>query len=168
MSFATLPATQTKRTVFVTVLGWVVIVGSPVLVPISFITCLMFVAGSYGTAHADPLDALMVIGGPPATVVAGIGLLRRWWWSRVYLLVLILAVLAYNVHLIVRGPTQTTSFVSADGVKTTILGSEAGYSLPVMGICILVMAKLLTRRTRAEFRPAAPPALPPPAAEGRL
>jgi hypothetical protein len=82
------------RSIFVTTLGWVVIVASALGSVISFFTCLMLVAGSYGTSGGMTLEGLCIIAGPPVTLVAGTGLLRRWPWARIYLVVLLFAVLA--------------------------------------------------------------------------
>ena len=139
------------RSRFVTVLAWIVIVISAVVTPISVISFIMILVGSYGTQTSDPLGFLTVVVAPPCTVVAGIGLLRRWRWSLFYMVALLPMVLAYNGYQILRGPTPEHSYMSASGVKTTVLASKANYSIPVIAICIGLLIKLLSRSVRSEF-----------------
>ena len=135
----------------VTALAWVIIVGSALATPISVISCLMVLVGSYGTSSADPIGGLIVVGGPFAFLLAGIGLRRRKRWAHYLMLAALFALLAYNVYGILRGPSPASSYVSADGVPTTVLASEAPYSLPLIAICICVLILLLAPNVRSEF-----------------
>ena len=82
------------RPITVTVLAWIVIVASALGCLISAVTCLMFIAGSHGTSGGLTLEGLAIIAGPPATLFAGISLLRRQRWALFYILALPCAVLA--------------------------------------------------------------------------
>ncbi len=150
------PVSPPPRSLLVTILGWLVIVGSALLSTISFISLLMIFVGSYGTSTSDPLGFLTVIVAPPVTFVAGIGLLRRWWWARIYMLALLLVVLGYNGYQFIRGPIPQHSYVSPGGVPTTVLASEAFYSIPVIVVCVGLLVILLTRGVRAEFAASRP------------
>lgn len=148
--FAVLPP-PLPRSVLVTVLAWFVIGLSGLGIPISVISGLMFVAGSYGTANAEPLGALLVLAGPPVTFVAGIGLLLRWRWAWFYVLVASAALLVVNGRAVIKGPTPSFDYVSASGVKTTVLSSDVTYSRPLIVISLLPFVILLSRRVRSEF-----------------
>jgi hypothetical protein len=148
-----------RRSVFLTAVGWVFIAVGAIASPVSVISSLMILAGSHGTANASFSGGLVVIGGPPATLVAGIGLLRRWRWAYGYALALLVLSTAYNLAQILRGSTPERSTVSADGVTHTVLASSPNYPLHLLVIAISVglLVKLLTPAIRAEFshRPAA-------------
>lgn len=144
------------RSTFVTVLAWLVIVGSALATPISVISFLMFLVGSHGTASGTLFGWITVVGGPPVTLLAGIGLLRRKGWARLYLLAMLCAVLAYNVAGILKGPTQQTTHFSADGVPTTILASSGSYSFPILALSIGLLAMLLSPKVCSEFGPTLP------------
>lgn len=144
-------AVPPPRSVLVTVLAWAVIVGGAILTPISIISFAMLLVGSYGTSTGGVLDWIAVVAGPPATFVAGIGLLRRKRWARTFLLALLSAVLAYNAYGFAKGPTAGTTSVSPDGVPNTVLPSTANYSTPIVAICIGLLLVLVSRKVRAEF-----------------
>jgi hypothetical protein len=166
-----LPAKSTPpaRSRLITALAWSLIVISTLLLPISLITLLMFIAGSYGTAHASLLDALVVIGRPPATLLAGIGLLCRWRWAHTYVLTLAVSFALWSAAAIARGPSPERTYTSPSGVPTTVLASQVNY--PFHLTCIAVSAGVLltltNRSIRREFRlglPSRPPqtaAIPP-------
>lgn len=118
---------------------------------ISGITVLMFLAGSYGTAGGLTLEGLIIILGPPATFVAGIGLLFRQRWARIYLLALLFAVLAYNIYGIAKGPTSESTHTTESGVRITTLASDANYSPVVMAISAGLIVVLFMPKIRAEF-----------------
>ena len=68
------PASPTapRRSRFVTLFSWCLIIGAALLVPVSTVTLMMLLVGSDGTANATWSGALLVVGGPPATVLAGV------------------------------------------------------------------------------------------------
>jgi len=146
-------AQRARRPGFLTALGWLFIGAGVIGIPVSFISSLMFIAGSYGTANASFVGGLVVIGGPPATLAAGIGLLRRWRWAYGYALVLLIALAAYNVVQMLRGSTPERSTVSPDGVIHTVLASNVDYPLHllIVAICVGLLMKLLTPAIRTEF-----------------
>lgn len=149
------PSTATPpplpRSVFVTILGWSVIIASGFASVISFFSTLMLIVGSYGTSTSDPLGFLTVVVAPPVTLMAGIGLLRRKPWARIYLMALLFAVLASNGYGIFRGPTPQHTTVSASGVPTTTLASPAQYSIPVIALCVGLLVKLFSAGVQSEF-----------------
>lgn len=155
----------------VTLAAWPFIIGGAALSVISAISFLMLLARSYGTNTGGPLDWLIVLAGPPVTFVAGIGLLRRRRRAWFCVIGILLALLAWQGWHMANPPSaETTTYVSPRGVKTTVIGSGPGYSLPLIGACAGMLALLLSPRARREFArsqekcqapPASPPAAPP-------
>ncbi len=160
------PASPTapRRSRFVTLFSWCLIIGAALLVPVSTVTLMMLLVGSDGTANATWSGALLVVGGPPATVLAGVGLLRRHRWAYVFVLVLLTSVLVRNIVILQRGPTPERTSISPTGLRTTTLASEVNRPLHLTAIvvCLALLAKLLVRSTRSEFnlRPATRAASP--------
>jgi len=133
-------------------LAWLAIVVGALATPISAISLLMILAQSQGTSTSDPLGFLIVVVAPPATVVAGIGLLRRRQWARYCLLALLLCALAYNVYLFVRGPLPQSTYVSPAGVPTTVLATPVSrWTVPAILVCACLVMTLLSRKVRTEF-----------------
>ncbi len=157
------------RSRLITTLAWSLIVISALLLPISVITLLMFIAGSYGTAHASILDAFLVIACPPATLLAGIGLLCRWRWAHTYVVTLAVSFALWSAAIIARGPSPERTYTSPSGVPTTVLASPVNYPLHLTCIAVSagVLLTLTNRSVRREFRlglPSRPPqnaAIPP-------
>ena len=147
------PSRRAPRSVFLTAVGWILIVAGAIIIPVSFVSSLMILAGSHGTANASFFGGLIIIGGPPATLVAGIGVLRRWRWAYAYVVALLIAVTAFNLVQLLRGSTPERSTVSPDGVIHTVLASSVDYPLHllIIAICVGLLVKLLTPATRAEF-----------------
>ena len=155
------------RSLFVTVLAWLMMLIGVIGLPISFITVLMLVAHSYGTNTFDPVGFITVVLGPPILLATGFGLLRRWRWALVSnAVILIFIVLTHAWHLI-QGPRKTRSFVDAAGVQTTVTGSGTNfYSVPFILLGAGVLIKLASPHVRDEFaRPTAPPTSRPAAAD---
>ena len=69
-----------RHTGFVTAVGWLFIGVGALFTPVSACSSLMLLAGGDGSSGGSFFDGLLVLGGPPATLVAGIGLLRRRRW----------------------------------------------------------------------------------------
>lgn len=138
---------------FVKILAWAAIVLSTLLLPVSLITLLMIIAGSEGTKHASLSGFLFVVARPPATLIAGIGLLRHWRWSYRYTLALLAAFALGHAALMIRGPVAEHTYVSPGGVPTTVLASGVDYPLhlAVLALTIGAFLKLTTRPVRAEF-----------------
>jgi hypothetical protein len=115
---------------------------------------LMLLGGRHGAANGSLLEGMLVIGLPPITLIAGIGLLRRWRWAYGYALVLVASVALWNVATMVRGPTPQHTYVSPGGVPTTVLATDVDYPAHIVIVaCALgLLARLLTRAVRAEFR----------------
>ncbi|ATC65581.1 hypothetical protein CMV30_17395 [Nibricoccus aquaticus] len=153
---------QPARSRLITALAWSLIVVSALLLPISLITLLMFIAGSYGTAHASLLDALVVIARPPATLLAGIGLLCRWRWAHTYVLTLTVSFALWSAAAIARGPSPERTYTSPSGVPTTVLASSVNYSFHLTCIAISagVLLTLTNRSIRREFRLGLPQSSP--------
>lgn len=139
------------RSATTTALAWLVILASVALVPISFITLLMVIAGSYGTASATLFGFLTVVVAPPVTLVAGIGLLRRKPWARYYLLALFGVILAYNLYDLSRATPEPSHYVSPSGVPTTVLPTDRTMFVPIIVVCFGALAVLLSRGVRLEF-----------------
>lgn len=135
----------------VTALGWGLMLGGVLLMPISLITALMLLAGSYGTAGATFGGVLLFVFGPACAALAGFGLWRRWRWALACVLVMLLTVILLQVLGWWRGPTPEHSYLSPGGTRTTVSASEAQYSLPLALACAALLAFLLQPRIRAEF-----------------
>ena len=119
--------------------------------PISALALLMILAGGPGSSTHDPLGFLIVVVGPPAAVVAGIGLLRRKRWAHHFLLALLIWALAHNVYLLARGPIPQSTHVSPAGVPTTVLATPvSAYTLPTLFVCACLIIALLSPKVRAE------------------
>ena len=101
------------------------------MAPISLISCLMGIAENSRDWSGDPVP---VVGMPPLAVMAGIGLLRRKNWARIYLILVMEAVLAWNVDPIIKGPDPGSTFISPgggedheDGVDLAISAGHHGH-----------------------------------------
>lgn len=157
-------ASLPSRSAIVTALGWVAILVCGLAAPISLIAGLMVLAGQ-GTQNANFFEGLLVIGGPPFTLVAAICFLRRHRWAWAYFLLLGLFGLLYNVARILRGPTPESTYIDANGVKTTVLASGIGMAVPFSLMFAGLILFLLLPRVRREFfvpklQATAPPVLP--------
>ena len=76
------PPLQTRpRSALVILSAWVMMVTGVISLPISFLSLLMFLTKSYGTANAGFFDVCLVILGPPVVICVGFGLLHRWRWG---------------------------------------------------------------------------------------
>src|SRR5262245_35310693 len=89
------PPTRPTRSPLVTALAWCMIVLSALGCIVSMASLLMVLAGSHGSASATLTGGLVVMGIPPATLIASIGLLRRWRWAYGYVLLLLGSVAAW-------------------------------------------------------------------------
>src|SRR5262245_3175784 len=139
-------APSARRSRLVTALGWLAIVVGALGTPMSAISLLMILARSHGTSTFDPLGFLIVVVGPLALIVAGIGLLRRKPWARYFALALLLWALAHNVYLLARGPIPQSTYVSPSGVPTTVLATpEDPLAIPVILVCGFLVVTLLSR-----------------------
>ena len=140
------------RSGLVTALAWLAIAVGALGTPISAISLLMILAQSPGTSTSDPLGFFIVVLGPPAVIVAGIGLLRRKRWAHHCMLALMLWALAHNVYLLARGPIPQSTYVSPAGVPTTTLATPVSpFTIPAILVCACLLITLLSRKVRAEF-----------------
>jgi hypothetical protein len=164
----------------VTVLAWFTMVCSGALIPISVISLLMIIAGSYGTQTSDPVGFFTVIVAPALTFLAGLGLLLRWRWARYYMFVLLAVLIAANVKALASAGKTTTIRTTSSGVVTTsedVWGGPNYHSAPIIAICVAAIAVLCLPGVRREFRgglepeedpaPAAGPEPVPPPLPGR-
>lgn len=135
----------------VTVLAWLVIMASVLALPISVITLLMVLAKSHGTESADLPGFLTIVVLPPASLVAGIGLLRRRWWAWLYLVALLLLIAATSLLRLGQGATETVVRTAPDGLRTTIMASEPTDAWPLLIISAGLLVLMLSPRVRAGF-----------------
>lgn len=145
---------ETKKSAFVTALGWIAIVCGIIGLPISILSLLMVVARSYGTSQPDPLGFINIVFGPGILIITGIGLLRRKGWARIAAIVILAGIILSDVWRIFRHVSGPKVIVSATGVPTAIMSSGIEYYIylvPWLIICLFVMLRLLTSRVRAEF-----------------
>jgi hypothetical protein len=156
------PLPQTRPgSAFVTFFAWAMIVAGLISLPVSFITMLMLVSRSYGTANAGFIDSCVVILGPLFVVGLGFGLWRRWRWGFVGTVGLLGLMMMLHAWKLAEGPPPATpgntyTTTSSSGVTTTVIGAGPNYhSWPILLLCAGTLAKLLTRNVRNEFsRPA--------------
>lgn len=148
------------RSALLTALAWVVMGLSALLLPISFISVLMVVAGHPGTKTVEPVGAFTVLVGPTMTLVAGIGLLRRQRWGWWILVLTLVAIIVSNVRTMIRVESGPSHYVSPSGVPTTVYKTSIPSLGPIIGGSALALGFLLTRRVRAECGVKAPHPLP--------
>ncbi len=145
-------AAAPKRSTILTVLAVFVIIAGALGSLISIITAMMFMVGSYGTANANPLEALIMIAGPPFCTVTGFGLLRRKRWAWFCMVGILFATLAWQASEIAfPPPAEDRTFISPSGVRTTVTGNPPMYSTPIIAVCIAMLGVLFMRKSRAEF-----------------
>lgn len=142
-----------RRRGFLTALGWVFIVTGAVLTPVSIISALMILAGGDGSSGGSLIGGLVVIGGPPATLICGIGLLRRRPWAYAYALAVLGVFITHSLVEIVRGSRPEHTTVSPTGLTTTVLAYTPNYPLHILiiTICIGQLVMLRAPAVRAEF-----------------
>ncbi len=131
-------------------MGWIFIVAGGLVTPVSLIAALMILAGGHGSSGGSFFGGLTVIGAPPATLVAGIGLLRRWRWSYGYAIALLVVIAGYNLQQIVGGATPEVRTVSPSGVITTQLAWTPNYPLHI--VIVVISVGLLIALLRPEIR----------------
>ncbi len=157
------PPPQTRRrSVIVTLLAWVMMVTGVVGLPISFITALMFITKSYGTANAGFIDSCVVILGPFVVICAGFGLWRRWWWGLTGTLAVVVILMVVQAGQLMEGPAEGFIYISKTGEKTRMGAVPNLHSWPILLLCAGTLVKLLTRGVRREFSSdaSAPPVQP--------
>jgi hypothetical protein len=138
----------------VTVLAWMVIVLSTLIMPISFLSLLMVATGSYGSSSADPIGFFIVVLGPLTTLVAGVGLLRRRRWALVYLAMALCGIVVANGFDLARNPSAPKTYVSPGGVPTTVIPAGRAYVVQtsiLIAISAGLLVTLFSRKVRVEF-----------------
>lgn len=121
--------------------------------PISVISALMFLAGSYGTQNAALGEACLILLGPLGLVLTGLGLWRRWRWAWWAALVTLAGVASYQVGALIQGPRATQTYTTPSGTLVTVMGSgKKASAWPVLVGCAALGAWLLSKRVREEFR----------------
>lgn len=147
------PVRSERRPVFLTRLAWVFIAVGALGLPMSVLALFMVMAGSPGNGGESFFGGIVVIGGPPSALAAGIGLLRLRAWAHRYAVALVALVAANGIRQLVRGSTPEVATVAPDGTITTQLASSIDYPWHVLTVCIaLGLAwKLLSPAMRAQF-----------------
>ena len=139
-----IPQLPAKRSVFITILAWTIIVLSGVMLPISVITVMV---KSYGTASATLMGFLTVVVPPPVMFVAGIGLLFRRAWAWYGLLLLLGSLVAYNTWELLFAPPPMTIRTFSNGTVTAT-PSEFGTAfnnIPILAFCAVALMIMLSR-----------------------
>lgn len=143
-----------QRSTSITVMAILAIVVGALGSLISIISAAMLKVGSYGTANANPLDALVILLGPPFVLAAGIGLLLRKRWAWFSMAVILFAALGWQAWQIASPPPrEDRTYISPSGVPTTVLGSEPTYSPMMIAASLAMLAILFSRKSRAQFGP---------------
>ncbi len=142
-----------RRSAFVTILAWAIIVISALIIPVSAISLLMILARSHGTASTTVFGFLGIVVLPPASLAGGIGLLYRRVWALYFVMGLLALLIGLNVWELLTPRRNTTTHTSPSGVRTTAPASGPNYhSLPIMVICGAALVRLLFPVVRAEFQ----------------
>jgi hypothetical protein len=156
-----LPPEPRRRSLFLTLLAWGMLLMGGLVMPISVISALMLLAGSYGTANAGFWDSCVVVLGPGVLMAMGFGLLMRWRLALVGTVVLLAAVMVHQGWVVVRGPRETKTYTTESGVRVTEIGAgTSAYALPIVVVCGGLGVWLVSGRVRTEFGVKRPPALP--------
>lgn len=149
---STLPQPAIRRSIFVTVLGWIIIVISGLLTPISLFSILTILVGGDGSSSVTLLGFFSVVLLPPASFVAGIALLRRWTWGWYFVIGLLGFIILMNIWTLMTARETTTTYTSPSGVKNTVMASGPNYhSIPLIVICSVLIFWLFRRSIRSEF-----------------
>ena len=158
------------RSRFVTVFAWCLMALSALGCVVSAAALLMVLAGSHGSPHSSLVEGFVVLGVPPLTLIASVGLLRRWRWAYGYMLVLLACIGGWNIAIMLRGPTPQRTYLSPTGVPTTVLASEVDYPkhLAAAAVSLGLLATLLTRRVRDDFKSKRPASAPSAARDSGL
>lgn len=147
-----IPSTR-ARSLFVTLFAWIMMLVGVVGLPISVITIAMMLVKSYGTQTSDPLGFVIVVLGPTMLLFTGFGLLKRWSWARTATVVLLAIVVASSAWDLINGPRPAKTTYDLSGVPTLSVASRTPIrALPIIGVGVVLMLKLLSQRTRTEFR----------------
>lgn len=135
-------------------LGWIFIVVGAIGLPMSFIASLMLLSGGSGSSGGSFVGGAIVILGPWATLVAGIGLVRRQRWGHVYAVTVLALFAANSVFVMLRGPIPESRAVSPGGTVTTRLATNVDYPMEILVvvICAALIWKLMSPAIRAQFR----------------
>jgi hypothetical protein len=149
---STLPQPAIRHSIFVTVLGWIIIVVSALLTPISLFSLLTILVGGDGSSSVTLLGFFSVVVLPPASFVAGIALLRRWTWGWYFVIGLLGFIILMNVWDLMTARETTTTYTSPSGVKNTVMASEPNYhGIPLIVLCSAMIFWLFRRSVRSEF-----------------
>ncbi len=164
-----LPSSPRRRSLLVTLVGWLVIAISALGLPISVITGLMIIAKSYGTETIDIAGFLTIVVGPPAGIITGIALLRRHRWARWFLIVGLATMLGSSLYQTAYPKPQVVIRTTKEGVTTTLLPPYPANHWPVIAFCAGFLFVLFLPRVRADFQQPArtttdrtPSTTPPP------
>lgn len=147
-----------QRPAFPKRLGWVFIVVGAIGLPMSGIALLMMLGGSPGSSGGSFIEGTLVMLGPLATLVAGVGLIRRRRWSHAYAVGVLALFAANSVFLMVRGPIPESTTVTPSGTVTTRLATSVDYPVEILivAICAGLILKLMSPAVRADFRDGIP------------
>lgn len=150
-----------RRSLTVTLLAWVMMLVGLVGMPISVITALMFLAGSYGTQNAPLGEASLILLGPLGLMVTGLGLWLRWRWAWFVTVGLLVVAGMDRGWAMMKGPRETKVYTTESGVKVTEMGAGVSpYALPAALVCAGLVGWLISGGVRVEFAVTRPPALP--------
>ena len=145
------PPSIPPRSTRVTLVAWVVMVLSAVMLPISACSALMVAVGSHGTANTTVFGYVSVVLGPVFMLVCGFGLLQRRAWGLYGVLAVLIVVLAINGYDMATAPIEDVTTIRPDGVRHTVLGGGASFLWPFVVFPAVLIAILLTPAARRDF-----------------
>ena len=152
-----------RRTVFTTILGVAAILFGGAASAFSLFALLLAIGKPYANT-ADPLGILVIFILPPATLLAGIGLLLRRGWARWWMVLWMTGLIAVGIKGLVAPDHANPAYAPRPGPASEALSRGVAIrSTACIVSGALMLGGLFSRPVRREFSPAgetAPPALP--------
>jgi hypothetical protein len=154
------------RTLLITLLGVFTILAGGIGSLFSAFALLMAIGKPYANSQADPLGIFLIFILPPATLLAGIGLLLRHRWARWWLALLMFGLIALGVKGFVAPDHRNPAYAPVPGPAADALDQRVyATSAACIGVGALILLGLFSPRVRREFGKRispAPPAFPAP------
>lgn len=143
----------TRRTIFTTLLGAVVVFLGAVGTVFSLFALLMAVGKPYAVSHTSLLDILVLFILPPGTLLAGIGLILRHRWARWWMILLAAGLVWLGVTGLIVPWDANPAYAGIPGPAADALQRvQLVQSLACIGVGAVVLAGLFSSPVRREFK----------------